>query len=149
MREFRLSNTQAWTVAFRAHKSRGVASARMTSRLAWLGIAAAVSPAVVVFAAVPIVEAFIGSTTPRGGSGPMLAWAVGLSSLVAAAALSVWLAFERLVEDRLVDRQIRSCWRDQRCLWCDHDMQDASPAGDRWASCSECGMRSPVAVRTP
>lgn len=145
--EFQLSREQAWSVAWaaRRHKSLRAGRIRLIAKL--LGVVLFVSPALAVFAVLPVWEAFLASTTRAAESLPI--WAAGFASIAAIASLLGIAAFERFGVDRLIDRSIRACWRDRLCLWCNHDMDESTPHGDRWAVCPECGMRSPVAVRSP
>jgi hypothetical protein len=145
--EFQLSREQAWSVAWgtRRHKNLRGARFRLVAKL--LGITLFVSPALAVFLVLPLWETFLTSTTRGAESLPL--WAAGFGGAIALVTLAAAAAFERYGADRLIDRSIRACWRDRICLWCAHDMDESTPHGDRWAVCPECGMRSPVAVRSP
>lgn len=147
--EFRLSRDQAWTVAWRARRHRGLRRGRAWVILKSLGMLVAASPIIAVFGALPAWEAFLDSTGRDADVHVLRFWAIGLGCTLAAGVAIGWVAYERLGMDRLIDRSIRDRWRDRVCLWCSQDMDDAEPHGDRWAVCPECGMRSPVAVRTP
>lgn len=147
--EFQLSREQAWTVAWRVRRHRSLRRGRIALLATLLAVGLFVSPVIAVFGALPAWEAFLESTGRTAGSQHLPLWAAGFTAVIASAAMLVWVVYERLGMDRLIDRSIRECWRERVCLWCSQDMDEATPRGDRWAVCPECGMRSPVAVRSP
>ncbi|MEL7483826.1 MAG: hypothetical protein AAFN41_05660 [Planctomycetota bacterium] len=147
--EFHLSRDQAWTVAWRARRHRGLRRGRAWVIFKFIVVLIAGSPVVAVFGALPAWEAFLDSTGRAADVQALRLWAIAFGVTLATIVLIAWIIYERLGMDRLIDRSIRDRWRDRVCLWCSQDMDDAEPHGDRWAVCPECGMRSPVAVRTP
>ncbi len=147
--EFQLSREQAWSVAWIARSHPGLWRRRLWLYVRASLVALLVSPAFVVFALIPLWEAFLASTIRTTDSDRLAAWFGGIAIAIALCVVLGWVLYERYAMDRLIDRAIRRCWRDRVCLWCGQDMDDATPGGDRWAVCPECGMRSPVAVRTP
>jgi DNA-directed RNA polymerase subunit RPC12/RpoP len=146
--EFQLSRAQAWEVARTARHHRGLRAPRAGLFVRLALIALLISPAAVVFVALPLWTVFIASTIRDGDPSRLHTWYAAIAASVALAVLVGWALVERFGMDRLIDRRIRACWGERVCLWCGQDMDESAPSGDRWAVCPECGMRSPVAVRT-
>jgi DNA-directed RNA polymerase subunit RPC12/RpoP len=144
---FELSPEQAWSVAWNARRHLALAPERRRVRLRIAAAALLAAPILTILVALPLAEAFIADAmiNPDAPTNWALRIAGGLAVIVSVA----WTIYERLAEDRLIERGIRRCWRDQTCLWCARDMEGAQAQGDRWAVCPECGMRSPVAARSP
>ncbi len=147
--EFGLSREQAWSVAWRCRRHKSLWKGRLWLVARFLAVGLLLSPVAAVFGAMPAWEAFLAATERSAAAEQLPIWSAGLVAAIALAAAVAWVVYERYGMDRLIDASIRDRWRDQVCLWCSHDMEESVPHGDRWAICPECGMRSPVAVRTP
>ena len=147
--EFKLSKKQSWSVAWRVRRHASLRRGRAIVLIAALATGLVTSPVLAVFAVLPLWEAFLSSTARGTGEAMVPIWAIGIGVVIAVVSVVAWVLYECIAIDRLMDRSIRDRWRDQICLWCAHDMDETPARGDRWAVCSECGMRSPGAVRSP
>jgi hypothetical protein len=149
MRVFALTPAQAWSVAARVRTQAHLSPQRWRLRLRAGLLALVLLLPLLIF--VPIAhEAYFEAVLRRAAErGSTLGLDLAIGAGAGALAVVVWLLYERFGEDRLMERAIRASWRDQVCLWCRHDLEGVPAEGDRWGVCPECGMRSPVAARSP
>lgn len=146
--EFGLIRKQAHAVAVHAARHRAIRReiARAAIRF-WL-IVFVVLVSLSLIAAFVLYEPYMDWVLSTPPSNPVLGWlSIGLGVLIALAGIGLWLGAERWIMDRIVDREIRRCWRDQECLWCGRDMDGCVVDRERWSKCPECGMRSPIGAR--
>ncbi|GAB5496777.1 MAG: hypothetical protein Phyf2KO_18570 [Phycisphaerales bacterium] len=146
--EFGLIRKQAHAVAVNAAKHRAARREILRAAVRFWVVVVLVAVSISLTAGFALYEPYLDWVLTRPANDPVHGWlSIGLSVLVVLAGMGLWLAAERWIMDRIVDREIRRCWSDQECIWCGRDMGGCVVDRERWSKCPECGMRSPIGAR--
>lgn len=146
--EFGLTRRQAHAVAVRVQSHRFLRRRQFRAMVRfWVGVLLGVLVLCVLVAPIGW-GAYLDWSTSRP-DGDLLVGAVSLALAIGivVGGISLWLAAERWIQDRLVEGELRRCWNEQECIWCGRDMDGCVVDRERWSRCPECGLRSPIGAR--
>ncbi|RNC80692.1 MAG: hypothetical protein ED559_02475 [Phycisphaera sp.] len=146
--EFGLIRKQAHALAVNAARHRVIRREIVRAAVRFWAVVLVVGVSLALISWFALYEPYMNWVLSRPSGDPLQEWlSIGLGVLIALVGLGLWLAAERWIMDRIVDREIRRCWSDQECIWCGRDMDGCVVDRERWSKCPECGMRSPIGAR--